>query len=104
MSEEAGVENAKAADGNTLLVPIRSDLPWRSVGGWLRRGWQDFRKCWPLSAWFGLCFVCMGWLQLLIFQLFGRRFIVLRKTEYETTATAATELQVIGIAVNTLFP
>ena len=68
MSEEAGAGAARAEPGNTLLVPIRSDLPWRSVGGWLRRGWQDFRKCWPLSAWFGLCFVCMGWLQLLIFQ------------------------------------
>ena len=53
---------------NSLLVPIRTALPWQRIGVWLRRGWSDYRACWPLSSWFGLCFVAMGWLQLLIFR------------------------------------
>ena len=53
---------------NSLLVPIRTDLPWQRIGVWLRRGWSDYRACWPLSSSFGLCFVAMGWLQLLIFR------------------------------------
>ena len=65
MNEEV---STKSVEQNTLLVPIRTALPWRNVFAWLRRGWADYLKCWPLSAWFGLCFVCMGWLQLLIFQ------------------------------------
>jgi len=60
--------NDKTAEQNTLLVPIRTALPWRNVLSWLRLGWADYVTCWPLSAWFGLCFVGMGWLQLLIFQ------------------------------------
>lgn len=53
---------------NSLLVPIRSGLPQARIRVWLRRGWNDYRACWPLSSWFGLCFVAMGWLQLLIFR------------------------------------
>ncbi len=53
---------------DSLLVPIRTALPWRRIGVWLRLGWSDYRACWPLSSWFGLCFVAMGWLQLLIFR------------------------------------
>ncbi len=59
---------AKSADENSLLIPIRTGLPWRNVFAWLRAGWADYAKCWRVSAWFGLCFVVMGWLQLLIFQ------------------------------------
>ena len=59
---------AKSADENSLLIPIRTGLPWRNVFAWLRAGWADYAKCWRVSAWFGLCFVVMGWVQLLIFQ------------------------------------
>lgn len=67
MSEDAGAENARAADGNTLLVPIRTALPWRNVLRWLRLGWADYVASRPVSTWFGLAFVLMGLLQLLIF-------------------------------------
>lgn len=53
---------------NSLLVPVRTGLPLHCIGVWLRRGWSDYRACWTLSSWFGLCFVAMGWLQLLIFR------------------------------------
>ena len=53
---------------NSLLVPVRTALPRQRIGVWLQRGWHDYRTCWPLSSWFGLCFVAMGWLQLLIFR------------------------------------
>lgn len=63
-------ENAQspASKPDSLLVPVRTAIPWQHIGLWLRRGWCDYRTCWRLSSWFGLCFVAMGWLQLLIFR------------------------------------
>ena len=64
MSEDVrpGVE-----EPNTLLVPIRTDVPRSHVLTWLRLGWADYAASRPVSTWFGLGFVMMGLLQLLIF-------------------------------------
>lgn len=71
MSEEASAGGTPvtpaATESNTLLVPIRTGLPWRIVLRWLRLGWADYAASRPVSTWFGLGFVVMGLVQLLIF-------------------------------------
>lgn len=71
MSEDAPAGSppatGRSTEPNTLLVPIRTALPWRNVLRWLRLGWADYAASRPVSTWFGLGFVVMGLVQLLIF-------------------------------------
>jgi len=46
------------------LRTLSIDAPWR----WLRLGWRDFRASPLIGAFYGFCFVAMGWALLAVFE------------------------------------